>query len=209
MQIQKFRHACLLVTTGDARLLFDPGTFSPGFEDLEGLTAILVTHQHPDHVDTERLPALVERNPEARVYADAETAGQLGAAGVEVTAVSPGDVIDAGCPVVVGGGLHAEIHPDLPRIANVGYLVDGRLWHPGDALVAPEGEPEILALPAAAPWMRAADAVEFYRAVRPRVAVPIHEAVAAVPQLYYGLLDGLGPDGSRLQVIDDGDPVRL
>src|SRR5205807_7363210 len=71
MRLQKLGHSCLLVESGDARLLIDPGTFSSGFEGLEGLTAVLVTHQHPDHLDIDRLPGLLERNPSTQVIADA------------------------------------------------------------------------------------------------------------------------------------------
>ena len=51
MRITSLGHACLLVETGDQRILIDPGTFSPGFQDLTDLDAIVVTHQHADHVD--------------------------------------------------------------------------------------------------------------------------------------------------------------
>ena len=64
----------------DTTVLFDPGNFSHGFEGITGLSAILITHQHPDHADTERLPALVDANPEAALYADPQTAAQLGGA---------------------------------------------------------------------------------------------------------------------------------
>ena len=59
-------------------MLFDPGNFSHGFEGVTGLDAILITHQHPDHADTERLPALLDANPKAALYADPQTASQLG-----------------------------------------------------------------------------------------------------------------------------------
>lgn len=210
MRLQKFTHSCLLVESGDGRVLFDPGSFSRGFESLTGLTGILVTHQHADHLDVDRLPALLEANPDATLVTDADTAELLaGQHGITATVARPGDTLELGCEITVGGGTHAEIHPDIPRIANVGYLVAGRLWHPGDALVGPDVDVEILALPAVAPWMRIADAIEFYRAVSPTIAVPIHEAVASVPQLFYGMLDNLGPDRARLEVIDDGEPLEL
>jgi L-ascorbate metabolism protein UlaG (beta-lactamase superfamily) len=210
MRLQKFGHSCLLVETGDARLLLDPGIFSRGFEELTGLTAVLLTHQHPDHIDPDRLRAVLERNPEARLYADEATAGQLAGGGeLRPTAVHAGDTLDIGAPIEVLGELHAEIHRDIPRIPNVGYVIDGRLFHPGDALTVPDREVEILALPTAAPWMRAADAVDYLREIHPRTAIPIHEMAAAVPGMYYGLFRQLGPEGSDLRIIDDGDPYSL
>lgn len=168
-----------------------------------------MTHQHPDHLDPEALQRVLDRNPQASLYADAGSAGTLrDDAGIQAATVSPGDVLHVGCRIEVGGGIHAEIHPDIPRIPNVGYLVDGRLWHPGDSLAAPEGEVEILALPAVAPWMRIAMAIDFYRQVAPRVAVPIHDAITTVPPLYHGMLRDLGPQGSDLRLADDA-PLDL
>ncbi|MCA1695075.1 MAG: MBL fold metallo-hydrolase, partial [Actinobacteria bacterium] len=46
MEITHFGHSCVLLDTGSARLLIDPGTWSEGFEDLTGLDAVLITHQH-------------------------------------------------------------------------------------------------------------------------------------------------------------------
>src|SRR5215218_11221979 len=70
MRLTKLGHSCLLVEEGGARLLLDPGTLSGGFEELEGLTAVLFTHQHADHLDQARLRGLLERNPRARVVSD-------------------------------------------------------------------------------------------------------------------------------------------
>lgn len=185
MQLTHFGHSCLMASfddgSGDATtVLFDPGTFSHGFEGVTGLTAILITHQHADHADTDRLPALVEANPQAALYADPQTAAQLGGAW---QAVNVGDTLSIGHLTVRGaGGTHAVIHPEIPVIDNISYLVgDGehpaKLMHPGDALFVP-GEPvDVLATPAAAPWMKVSEAVDYLRAVAPTHAVPIHQAI--------------------------------
>lgn len=203
MKITKFGHACLLVEDGDARLLLDPGAFSTGFEELTGLTGILVTHQHADHLDPDRLPALLERNPRAALHTDEATAEQLAGRGLTATAVHAGDVLDLGARVRVVGRDHAQIHPDVPIVPNVCYLVAERFFHPGDSLTVPDAEVEVLAVPAAAPWLKSAEAVDYLRAVRPRVAVPIHDGVIAARGLYYGLLERLGPAGTEFRVIDD------
>ncbi|MCV7128966.1 MULTISPECIES: MBL fold metallo-hydrolase [Mycolicibacterium] len=185
MQLTHFGHSCLLASFDDGSgaqttVLFDPGNFSHGFEGITGLDAILITHQHPDHADTARLPALVEANPQAALFADPQTAAQLGGSW---QAVNVGDQLSIGHLTVRGaGGTHAVIHPEIPVIDNISYLVgDGehpaKLMHPGDALFVP-GEPvDVLATPAAAPWMKISEAIDYLRAVAPVHAVPIHQAI--------------------------------
>ena len=213
MQVTHFGHSCVLLDTGAARLLIDPGNFSRDFEGVTGLDAVLVTHQHPDHLDPERLPALLRANPDARLVVDSGSAEQLGSAGLGVDheTVAPGTTLEiAGARVEVLGGQHAVIHPDIPRIANNGYLVDGTHFHPGDALdTVPPGELEVLFLPTAAPWQKLADAVTYLREVAPRTAVPIHQGILAVPGMYYGHFERLGPEKTTVQVLDPANPTTL
>ncbi|BCQ07212.1 MBL fold metallo-hydrolase [Mycobacterium heckeshornense] len=182
MQLTHFGHSCLLAAFDHTAVLFDPGNFSHGFEGISGLAAILITHQHPDHVDTRRLPALIDANPGAAVYADPQTAAQLGP---PCRAVRPGDELPVGSLTIRAvGGRHAVIHPEIPVIDNISYLVgDGehpaRLMHPGDALYVPDEPVDVLATPAAAPWMKISEAVDYLRAVAPRRAVPIHHGIIA------------------------------
>jgi L-ascorbate metabolism protein UlaG (beta-lactamase superfamily) len=193
MQLTHFGHSCLLAEFGNTRLLFDPGTFAHGFEGLTGLSAIVITHQHPDHVDVNRLPSLLDGNPNAAVYADPQTAEQLGA---PCRAVRVGDSLPVGeLTIRAVGGRHAVIHPEIPVIDNMSYLVgDGehpaRFMHPGDALFVPDEPVDVLAAPAAAPWMRISEAVDYLRAVAPARAVPIHQGIIAPDArgIYYGRL---------------------
>jgi L-ascorbate metabolism protein UlaG (beta-lactamase superfamily) len=209
VRVQKFGHSCLLVSEGDARVLLDPGTLSHGFEGLRGLTAVLLTHQHPDHCDLDRLGPLLEANRDARVYADGATAAQLDDRGLDPVVAVAGEHFDAGgLAVDVIGREHAVIHPDIPVIPNVGYLVGGRVFHPGDQLTVPDRPVEVLAIPAVAPWLKISEAVEYLRAVAPRVAIPVHDAMTTVPQLYYTLLQQLGPDDTRVLALDE-EPADL
>jgi len=190
MQLTHFGHSCLLAEFDHTSVLFDPGTFAHGFEGITGLSAILITHQHPDHADVARLPSLIEANPDAALYADPQTAAQLGA---PWQAAHVGDELSIGELTVRGvGGRHAVIHPEIPVVDNISYLVgDGdhpaRLMHPGDALFVPDEPVDVLANPAAAPWMRISEAIDYLRAVAPAHAVPIHQGVVATEArgLYY------------------------
>jgi L-ascorbate metabolism protein UlaG (beta-lactamase superfamily) len=185
MQITHFGHACVLVDTGTDRILLDPGIFSPGFETLTWLSAVLVTHDHVDHFDADRLAALRSANPGMPVY---------GPSGLPVV---PGDRLDiGGSRVDVVGGSHAVIHADIPVVPNVGYLVDdGAFFHPGDSFFVPSRRVDVLALPTSGPWLKLGEAVDYLRAVAPRTAGPIHEGALANPAFAFDVIRGLTPTG--------------
>ena len=207
MRITRYGHSCLLVEDSDARVLLDPGTLSSGFEQLRGLTAVLVTHSHPDHLDEPRLRRLLEANPDARLHLDEGSAGRL--ADLPSVVVHAGDVLDLGVRVDVLGSEHAVIHEDLPRIPNVGYLLGERFFTPGDALTVPEADVEVLGLPTAAPWLKLSEAVGLLRAVAPRRAFPVHDAVLATPQIWYGQFAALGPEATTFDAVAPDGVVEL
>ncbi len=208
VQITHFGHSCVLLDTGAARLLVDPGTMSTDFETTTGLDAVLVTHQHADHLDADRLQAVLRANPGARLIVDADTAAKIPQFDHEV--VAPGAVFDvAGAHVEVLGGQHAVIHADIPVVTNNSYLVDGTHLHPGDAFTVPPNPVEVLFLPTGAPWLKLGEAIDYLRAVAPRTVVPIHEAVLANPRMAYGTFEGLKPAATELRVLDRAAATAL
>ncbi|GAA0506365.1 MBL fold metallo-hydrolase [Saccharopolyspora subtropica] len=206
MQITHFGHACVLLETGSARLLIDPGSFAADFEDLRDLDAVLITHQHVDHLDLDRLPTLLAANPDARLVVDPGSAAQVAGKGLAATTARPGDALElGGAAVTVVGGSHAVIHPDIPVLDNIGYIVDhGAFYHPGDSFFVPEQRIDVLGLPTGAPWLKLSEAVDFLRAVQPRAAVPIHEAVLAMPQMHYRMFEQLAPENTAVEVLTRG-----
>jgi L-ascorbate metabolism protein UlaG (beta-lactamase superfamily) len=205
VQIVHFGHSCVLLDTGSARLLFDPGVLSSGFEDARDLDAILITHQHADHLDTTRLPALVAENPQAALIVDPGSVEETTKIGLAAEQASPGDTLTlGGVDVRVVGGEHAIIHPSVPMPPNTGYVVgDGAFFHPGDSLFVPEQKIDVLGLPTAAPWLKTGEAVDFLRAVAPRVAVPIHQGLLNETGLHltYGWFSRMAPKGCELAVL--------
>jgi L-ascorbate metabolism protein UlaG (beta-lactamase superfamily) len=212
MRITKLGHSCLLVEDAGARLLVDPGAFSQGYDDLTGLDGVLVTHQHFDHIDTDRLKGVLAANPSATLVVDPGTAAALGEAGVTGAQVfTDGDSTTLGGLEVRGFGKdHALFHPDADLIPNTGYLIGGRLFHPGDSLAVPGFEVEVLALPLVAPWSKISETVDYTRAVKARITFPIHDAiiVESAHGIFDGTVTGLGAQGRTYQRID-GEPLEV
>lgn len=177
MRLIKYTHACVRLESHGRSLLLDPGIWA---EDaaFEGVNEILVTHEHFDHVDAERLALASAANPDLVVYAPSPVADTLDAAGITTHTVESGDSFtSAGFKIRVVGGAHAEIYDGLPGCANVGYIIDGAVYHPGDSLFVPHSPIETVLVPTSAPWLKLAEAIEFLRALRPKRAYSIHDAM--------------------------------
>jgi len=209
MQIRKFSHSCMLVEADGVRVLIDPGSYSSGFESLSELDALLLTHQHADHFDKDRILDLLSRNDRTAVTADEQTAALLAEAGRRVRTVHEDDRFPVGpVEVTVHGREHAVVHPDLPNVTNVGYFLADTVFHPGDALTVPDRPVRVLALPVGAPWLAVRDAIDYMRAVRPRIAIAVHERSLGSPQLSYGLLERFAADqGTRFVVLEGEDSL--
>ncbi|MFE7424694.1 MBL fold metallo-hydrolase [Streptomyces sp. NPDC014646] len=178
LTLTKKKHSCVRLEKEGRTLVVDPGGFSE--EDAAvGADAILVTHEHPDHFDERRLRAALEADPAVGIWTLRSVADRLSAAFPgRVHTVGHGDTFTvAGFDVQVHGELHAVIHPDIPRITNVGFLVDGSVFHPGDALTVPDHPVDTLMLPVMAPWNKISEVIDYVREVAPRRAIDIHDAL--------------------------------
>ncbi len=206
MKITHLGHACLLVETAGARILIDPGTLSSGFEGLRDLDAILISHNHEDHLDVPKVVELITANPNAVVLADPESAPSINA-----RAVKRGDRIEVGGSVIdVLGETHAPIYENFPGSANVAFVIDdGALFHPGDSFDVPDVKVDVLALPISGPWLKLGDVIEYLRTVSPRVAIPIHEAAWADLGMPHSMLGHFTPDGTSLTILERGVATEL
>lgn len=183
MRIRKYIHSCLLVESNDTRILFDPGKFSfldgsvkP--EQFRDLSAIVITHQHADHMDDQALKTITENNPAAVLLANAGIRDQLASLKVEV--FESGTRAVGGCTLKAIPAAHAALLNATPP-PNTAYVLDDRLLHPGDsfdgALDVCNGI-EMLALPVTAPWTTELGVAAFATRLRPKTVLPIHDGYA-------------------------------
>jgi L-ascorbate metabolism protein UlaG (beta-lactamase superfamily) len=165
VRVIKYTHSCVRLEKDGHALVIDPGVWSEPLA-LRGADAVLVTHEHGDHVDTMRLAGLG-----VAVYAPA--GAQL--PGIEPHFLQAGDTRDiVGFEVTTFGAAHATIHNGLPDCAHLAYLVDD-LYHPGDSVHAPGVPVATLLVPMQASWLKTCEAIDFVADVKPTVAFGIHE----------------------------------
>ena len=212
MQLTKQAHACVQLAKDGAVLVIDPGAFG-GAETLEGADAVLVTHEHFDPVEPDKQRAALAANPGLRLWAPAVVAGQFADFGDRARAVAHGDEFTAaGFAVHVYGSEHAVIHPDIPTVPNVGFLLDGEIFHPGDSYTVPEDPVSTLLVPISGPWFSTREMIDYVRAVAPRQTYAIHDALLSpiglqVAEMFSGL--AAGPNNAPYTRLEPGTTVDV
>ncbi|WP_426321966.1 MBL fold metallo-hydrolase [Microbacterium sp. E-13] len=177
MILTKFNHATVRFEKEGVSLVSDPGTATPeSVELLSAATAVLVTHEHFDHCDADALRAGLAGNPHLRVYGPTSVAELVGDHVDRFTEVTPGQRFTIGpFAIETFGGVHAAIHTDMPEMANVSYLIDGKVYHPGDSYELPGVPVETLLMPTSGPWTSVRQGIDFLRGIDPTRAYQIHE----------------------------------
>ncbi|WP_104084304.1 MBL fold metallo-hydrolase [Cryobacterium sp. Y11] len=180
MKLTKLEHAALIIELSGKKLYIDPGSFTTALTGTAGAVAVVITHEHADHWTPEQLVRIIEMNPDLCIFAPAGVVDAIAASalnGIAVTTVMAGDIIEV-APFTLRfyGATHAVIHESIPVIGNVGVLVNDEFYYAGDAFTIPEGvDVGTLAVPAAAPWMKMSEAMDFVLAVKPRRSFTTHE----------------------------------
>jgi L-ascorbate metabolism protein UlaG (beta-lactamase superfamily) len=211
MRITKFGHACVRVQGDGGVVVIDPGVFTDA-DALEGADAVLITHEHADHVHPDHL-----RGTDLPIWTIAAVErllrGQAPDVAERVTVVRPGDRLEvAGTAVQVVGEKHAVIHPDYDRFDNSGYVLESggtSVYHPGDALTPPGRAVDVLLAPISAPWLKVGEAIDFVRAVAAPTSLGIHDRVYS--EIGLGMVDthmaNLLPDGQAFERRHPGEDL--
>lgn len=178
MKIKKLGHCCFVAEPKEGvRIMTDPGAFSILQIAEKNIDAILITHEHSDHLHIDSLRDVLKNNLEAIVITNTAVGNILDKNGISYTKVEEGESLEIkGVKISGFGNVHAEIYEDFGKVQNTGYMIDN-LCYAGDSFNYPDADVDILALPVAGPWMKISDAVEYAKNIRPRICFPVHDAI--------------------------------
>jgi L-ascorbate metabolism protein UlaG (beta-lactamase superfamily) len=212
MRLTKLEHAGVRLEKDGAALVIDPGVWT-GPEALDGAGAVLITHEHFDHLNADVLRAALGADPGLEVWTNASVAGQFPEFAGRVHVTGHGDTFVAeGFDVAVYGQEHALLHGDIPLVLNTGFMIDGEVFHPGDALTIPEDPVATLLLPVNAPWLKLSEMIDYARAVDARRGYAIHDGLLngrGLGALGNWLPLATGPGGGTVTRVAPGTTIEL
>lgn len=204
MKVTKYPQSCLLLEGDEGRILVDPGVFAmDAYEpaDFGTVDAVLYTHRHPDHFDARFTGAFVERG--ADLYANADVCEEIPEG---ATAVADGDDFSVGGFQITARDLaHVPLVDGSAGPPNTGYVVDDRLFHPGDGIEIDGVAVDLLALPITGPSISFRDAYRFTADIGAQTVVPMHyDMFSANPELFESFCDI-----ARVVILDHGESAEL
>jgi L-ascorbate metabolism protein UlaG (beta-lactamase superfamily) len=179
MKITKLGQSCLVVETNGKKILIDPGSYSVEEQVKElGVGLILITHEHPDHLDLESIKKILLNNPDAIIITNDGVGKSLNEVGIKYEVLedrAPKDF--SGVEIEACDCKHEEIFEDYGQCKNTAFFINKRLFHPGDSFCNPGKPIEILALPVAGPWSRVRDFMKYAIEVKPQICFPFHDGM--------------------------------
>lgn len=210
MKITKFGHCCLLIEEKGVRIITDPGCYSTGQNALQNIDIILITHEHQDHLHIPSLKICLHNNPQAQVFTNKGVGKLLDGENIAYQLLEDGQHINVKGILLEGlGHAHAPVYKTIPCI-NTGYFISNRFFYPGDALYHPHKSVEILALPVAGSWLKLSEAIDYALALKPKVAIPVHESILKQPGTVHRIPPTiLEPQGIKFLILEEGKEMEL
>lgn len=178
MKIKKLGHCCFIVEPKEGvRIMTDPGAFSSLQIEEKNINAILITHEHGDHLHVDSLKKVLINNQNAIILTNTSVGKILDKENISYIKVEEGEKYEIDGVNILGfGNVHAEIYEDFGKVQNTGYMIND-LCYGGDSFSYPDAHVDILALPVAGPWMKMKDAIDYAKNIKPRICFPVHDAI--------------------------------
>jgi L-ascorbate metabolism protein UlaG (beta-lactamase superfamily) len=205
MKVTRYFQSCLLIEENGVRILIDPsGQEKDRLKDFGKLDAVLYTHEHSDHFDAEMAQTFVEQAI-APVYANSSTAKQVKAS---VTEVKNGQELEInGLKIKAMELPHCLMWDGSEGPQNTGYLINERLFHPGDGKELTGLKVDALAVGINGPDISLKDAFDFCKQVAAKQVIPVHyDYLGGKPEVFADVGKGMG---LNTHVLEIGQPVDI
>jgi L-ascorbate metabolism protein UlaG (beta-lactamase superfamily) len=147
-----------------------------GLDNLPKADWILITHDHGDHFSIKTIAALSKPGTVAVSIKQV----QYSLSSVKFFALAPGETVDAGGLQVRGVPAYNDSHPKELGYLGFIFTIQGvRIYCSGDTGLTPEMQAlrgiDIAVMNVRNPYsLTGQDVVEFARAVKPKIIIPIH-----------------------------------
>lgn len=92
MKFTKLEHSGCVIEKDGTKIVCDPVEFETSLPDLDNVVAIVVTHKHGDHLQLERISAILDRNSEAHIFTTEDASMEI----PDSEIVKDGDVVTVG-----------------------------------------------------------------------------------------------------------------
>jgi L-ascorbate metabolism protein UlaG (beta-lactamase superfamily) len=210
MQLTKFEHACFVVTKNGVSVVVDPGSLTHDFIMPKHVAAIFISHDHADHIDTQQVITILREHPNAVLLADESILAEY--KNEHTQAVTVGETVEvADMTLQFVGGTHEPIDRTMPTPKNMGIIINGHLYYPGDSYYVPQQPVKELLLPISAPWLTIGAAMDMLRATNPQAVFPTHDAILsnAGQQLIDGMVTNITKDMPLNYTRINGETVSL
>jgi L-ascorbate metabolism protein UlaG (beta-lactamase superfamily) len=219
MKITKYLHSCLVFELDGYKLLFDPGKFSFAEEEVTpdmfaDVDAIIITHNHPDHLDAEILKEIISLS-NAPVYTNQQVAGQIEKEGIASTVWEDG-VYNLGPFKLQAITVIHELIMDNPLPQMTGFILNDKVLHPVDSmedkLLEYQGI-ELLLMVTMAPFANEIRISGFADKLQPKQILPVHDGYAKeffIKQRYEAYTKHFDKQGIKFhQIYKVGDSITI
>ena len=210
MKITKYPQSNFLIEENGGKILIDPGNFT--FEKYQPdsfgqIDAILITHQHADHLDKQAVKALsVSGVP---IYGNSDVASVLSSESVKVNVVEPHKEFRLANFTVKPIDLpHCKMLDGSPGPPNTSFVVNSIFFHPGDGIEIAGLAVENAAIPITGPTINYDRAWKLAQSLKATRIIPMHYSnpkYNADPNRFADLK----PKGKEVIILNDGESTAL
>ena len=182
MRVTKYPQSAILIEKYKGkRILIDPGSYCYGENftpnDWGKIDILLITHTHSDHCIPEAIKIIKQNNPDLVILSNFEVKGKLVLENIHCKILEPDEIRQVGDIRIKGiKSIHGELPSGKPEPDVIGFLIDNKLYHPGDTIYLEQKQKaEVIFVPICGTVvMNFQEAAKFSKEINPKLTIPIH-----------------------------------